>query len=514
MGVVLWDGSEHWLFPMTKVGDKKELGRQIAGMNQGDLPSFQGVMEQAYAGLKKSTANLKHMIVFSDGDPGAPTKTLMDNIVRDKITVSTVLISGHFPPDTMQFIADAGKGRFYDIQNPWDLPQIFIKETAVVLKSAIFEEPFKPVQVSASEPLRGIPAASYPQLLGYVCTTQKPRAETPLLTDKGDPLLAHWQYGLGRSVAFTSDAKARWGKLWQPWASYGKFWQQIINWSLRRLDPSSLSPEVTIDQGNGHITVEALDADGNYRNFLNLQVVVVSPKGDRQSLRLEQTGPGHYEANFPTKQVGAYMLNLMEMKDGKLVGFQPVGASVNYSPEFNDSEPNINLLKRLADTGHGKILNITQPALLNPFLHDRQKTFQPRDIWEWLLKLAVVLFILDVGIRRIQIEREELQRVSAYCCGLLLFWRPRPRPVEADQSLAALLARRDQVRQQQTVPIIEPKPDLFQPVKTVTMPTLAEPEVGRSVPAEPAPASEKQEQSASTTSRLLEAKRRAQKKME
>ena len=41
-------------------------------MNQGDLPTFQKVMELGYQGLKKSTANLKHMIVFSDGDPGDP----------------------------------------------------------------------------------------------------------------------------------------------------------------------------------------------------------------------------------------------------------------------------------------------------------------------------------------------------------------------------------------------------------------------------------------------------------
>ena len=55
MGVVLWDGTERWLFPMTTVGDKKELGRKIAGMNQGDLPSFQGPMEKAHEALKKST---------------------------------------------------------------------------------------------------------------------------------------------------------------------------------------------------------------------------------------------------------------------------------------------------------------------------------------------------------------------------------------------------------------------------------------------------------------------------
>src|SRR5207245_4935807 len=75
MGVVLWDGNERWLFPMTKVGDKRALSREIAGMNQGDLPSFQSIMNMAYQGLKASSANLKHMIVFSDGDPGAPSET-------------------------------------------------------------------------------------------------------------------------------------------------------------------------------------------------------------------------------------------------------------------------------------------------------------------------------------------------------------------------------------------------------------------------------------------------------
>jgi len=40
MGVVLWDGTDQWLFPMTVTGDKKDLGRKIAGMNQGDLPNF------------------------------------------------------------------------------------------------------------------------------------------------------------------------------------------------------------------------------------------------------------------------------------------------------------------------------------------------------------------------------------------------------------------------------------------------------------------------------------------
>ena len=470
MGVVLWDGNERWLFPLTKVGpSRQELGRQIAGMNQGDLPTFQGVMSMAHEGLKKSTANLKHMIIFSDGDPGAPTAALMQAILGDRVTVSTVLIAGHFGPETMMWIADQGHGRFYNVNNAAQLPQIFIKETAVILKSAIFEEPFKPKLASASELIRGIGAEEYPTLHGYVCTTPKARAETPLISDKGDPVLAHWQYGLGRAVAFTSDAKAKWARDWLGWEKYRQFWSQTAQWSLRRLENADFTTDVSVDKGEGHISVEAVDEKGDYRNFLNLQTVVVSPKGERQTVRLEQAGPGRYEAHFPTKEVGSYLLNLMEFKEGKLAGSQAVGASVNYSPEFNATEPNVNLLKRLAESGGGKMLNPLDSSD-NPFLHDRKKTFQPRDFWEWLLQFAIILFTFDVGVRRIQIDREEWLRATENLRRWVFFWRGKPRPAEADESLAALLARRGQVRARQTAPTAEPNPDLFRPQHAATLP--------------------------------------------
>ena len=430
MGVVLWDGVERWLFELQKVENKKKLAAQIAGMNQGDLGSFQGVLQMAYDALQKSTANLKHIIVFSDGDPGAPTPALMSTIAADRITVSTVLISGHSPPDTMEWMADQGKGRFYNVTSPDDLPQIFIKETAVILKSAIYEEPFQPQVRSASEVVRGIGSTEYPKLLGYVATTPKPRAETPLWTDKGDPLLAHWQYGLGRAVAFTSDAKARWARIWLDWEKYRQFWSQIGQWSMRRLENADFTTEVAVDKGEGLINVEALDEQGNFRNFLNLQAVVASPRGERQTVRLEQTGPGHYEARFPTKAVGAYLLNLMDLKDGQVRGSQVIGTSVNYSPEFTTAEPNLNLLRRIAETGGGKMLDPMIPAV-SPFLHDRQKTFQPRDLWESLLKFAIILFTLDVGVRRIQIGRDEWLRAMQAVRRWLFFWQGVPRPPEA-----------------------------------------------------------------------------------
>jgi uncharacterized membrane protein len=514
MGIVLWDGSDRWLFPLQKVGNGKDLGKQIAGMMPGDMGSFIHVMDMAHESLKKSNSSLKHMVVFSDGDPTAPTKQEIADIVKDKITISTVMIGGHVSPETMEFMAADGRGRFYDVRSPAALPQIFIKEAAVILKSAIFEEPFTPQQVAGSEILRGIPASQLPRLLGYVATTPKARAETPLVSEKGDPILAHWQYGLGRAVAFTSDARAKWSQNWLGWDKYRQFWSQAAQWSLRKVDAADFNTDVTVDKGEGQISVEALDNNGNFRNFLTLEAVVVSPKGDRQTVQLQQTGPGHYDAKFPTKEVGAYLINLLDKKDGKLQGSQVLGASVNYSPEFNAVEPNLNLLQRIAEAGGGRMLDLANPSM-NPYEIGRKKTFQPRDLWEWLLKFAIILFLFDVGIRRIQIDRAEWLKATENLRRTIFFWKGVPRPAEADESLGALLARRDEVRAR-TAPRVEPSPDLFRPVTEVSeVSSTAQKPSSTTTPqtqSQPEQPKADQPQATSSAARLLEAKRRALKK--
>lgn len=520
LGIVEWDGSVRWVVELQKVGDKSKVAKAIAGMNQGDMVGFEEPMQKVFDALKKSTANLKHMIVFSDGDPSAPSTAFMNELRAAKITVSTVMIGGHVNPDTMVRIAELGNGRFYDIQSPANLPQIFIKEAAVILKSAIFEEPFKPQLVAGTELVRGIANNEFPVLRGYVASTAKPRAEVPLLSEKGDPILAHWQYGLGRSVAFTSDAKSKWAAAWLTWGRYQQFWSQVANWTLRRVDTADFNTQVSVENGRGVLSVEALDPDGNFRNFLKLRTLIASPTGRKQEVLLEQTGPGRYEARFDTKEVGAYLLNLQDLDtQGNLRGSQILGASVNYSPEFNDTEPNHNLLRRLADATGGQLLS----EIDNPFLKGRTKTFQPKDIWDALLQWMVLLFVLDVAVRRVDMDREEWSRwwVRAK---VWLGFGDKAKGQRTDESLGALLARREQVWQDRPAgdaPAPAPAPDLFKPKSAppsaspgdTPLPTSTRPTGGPNTPSTSEAAAEAPDENRTgTTSRLLEAKRRAQRK--
>ncbi|HAB17956.1 MAG TPA: hypothetical protein DCE44_16080, partial [Verrucomicrobiales bacterium] len=346
-------------------------------------------------------------------------------------------------------------------------------------------------------------------LLGHVATMARPRAELALVTGQGDPLLAHWQYGLGRTVAFTSDARAKWARNWIGWDRYQQFWQQVVQWSLRRVESADFDTQVAIEGGEGRVSIEALDAQGEFRNFLNLEAAVVSPKGERQMTRFEQTGPGRYQAKFSTRETGTYLLNLQELEQGRLVASQVVGASLSYSPEFSAREPNLNLLRRIAEVTGGKEL-IPGRLGSNPFFDDRQPSFQPQELWEHLLRLAIVLMVLDIGFRRVQFDAEDWQRISQAALAYLPFLsRTQRSPPAGQPSLAALLARREDARAGRL-----PEPDLFRPVATtasgISLETARPSDPTSNQPNELSPRETPEPRHA--TSRLLAAKRRAQRK--
>ena len=443
------------------------------------------------------------MIVFSDGDPGGPSDQLMNSMRADKITVSTVLIAGHAGPETMIEIADKGAGRFYNITNPAQLPQIFLKETAVILKTAIYEDPFVPQQRSSSELLTGFGAGSYPQLLGYVATSEKARAETPLLTTQGDRC---WPTGNTVSVG-------RWRSRPTPrpsgaaTGSAGATTRPLV--ADRQLEPAPGGDRQSRSRRRDRTRARHHQRRSHrhrrqFRNFLDLQAVVVNPKGERELVPLTQTAAGRYEAEFETRETGSYLVHLREMEQGELRASQVIGANLDHSPEFAESRPNLARLERLAEIGGGKLLS-RDFGKDNPFEHDRRETFQPVDLWEWLLKFAVLLFPVDVGVRRIQIDREEWSRWMAGLMRVLVFWRRKESP-KREESLASLLAKRDEARQtfrrEQPSAPTEPAPELFQPSQP-TSGDSAGPGASTAAVAEPPTTEDNPEpEGDSTTSRL------------
>ena len=197
------------------------------------------------------------------------------------ITLSTVGAGGGANPFLEQ-LAKKGGGRFYAAANPASIPDIFLKETQQVSGQQIVEEPFFPILTSSSPILRGIDGG-LPQLLGYNGTTAKPAAQTVLVTARDDPLLAQWQYGLGRSVAWTSDSTGRWAKSWIGWQGFSRFFSQMVGWTFPGEESGGIEAAFVDRGGRTYLRVESVNADGSPRDFYATSVALVGagPVGRR-----------------------------------------------------------------------------------------------------------------------------------------------------------------------------------------------------------------------------------------
>jgi len=438
-----WQGGEKWLFPVQRVADKSKMATLISGVHPGDMPSFIGTMQKAHAALKKSTASVKHVVVISDGDPAYPSDTAVRSMVADGITISTVGISPHSQTDTARLahVAALGKGRYYQPQTASMLPKIFIKEAATVRRSLIFEETFTPKVAMSSEIVKGIQPSEFPPLRGYVVTTPKQLAEVPLVTHQKDPLLAHWQYGLGRAVAFTSDAKARWAAHWISWGKYARFWAQVVRWVSRSVKDAGLQVRTEVAQDRAHVVVDAIDEDGRFINGIRFQGTLVTPDNKEIPLKLEQTGPGRYEADFAAGDTGPHYMALTYHDEKGRPVLYTHGLVIPYSSEYRELRANEPLLRSIAQATDARVLKVEDDVFA--------RTFHPapreKEAWPLLLLIAVLLVPADVFLRRVFVDYAAVwTRLAAFVQLLVGVGRRAARPTH----VSALLSRKRLTQEQ------------------------------------------------------------------
>ena len=436
-GMVHWAGQEAWLFTIRPIGTGKPfMLRAIDRMTPGDMPAFEGTLQMSLTGLMKiPDAMTRHIIVISDGDPAPPSTPLLNRLIANKITVTTVAVAAHGnDPNalgTMRDLAVKTKGRFYNVTNPKALPRIYQKEARIISRPLIFESPnpWVPNLKYPSEPISGL-NAPLPPITGIVQTSPKESElveipiVSPLPAEQPPPLLAHWTYGLGRSVAFTSDAGRKWAAAWPGWDSYAAFWSQVVRWAMRPVDNRNLSLNVRREDGKIKVVVDALDKDSQFLNFLQIQGSVLSPDLKRSRLELVQTAPGRYEGTVEQAETsGNYFVNLGYVGAGDVKGVVSTGVSVPYSDEYRELKSNPTTLETLASITDGQLLSWKRSPDgridldrtledVNSFRRDGM-TQTPRGLtplWPILLSMAAFLFLGDVAIRRISPDFARMRR--------------------------------------------------------------------------------------------------------
>lgn len=412
VGVVAFDDSAQWVVPITELDNPDGIKNAIASLRSGGGTDILAGLWAAARELPEDPGQVKHIILLTDGGANpAGIPELVSSLNRDHGVTLTSVGVGQDAAPFLPELARLGGGRYHFTVDPGTIPSIFTEETSLASRSYIIEESFYPQLAAPSPILAGI--SETPPLHGYVGTSAKASARTILVSPQEDPLLAAWQYGLGRAVAFTSDATGRWARDWVAWPGFTTFWSQAVRYALRQPASEALQTEVQLEGEAARIVVEAQTAAGEFLNHYDLQARLITPDGATETLSLKQTASGRYEAEFTPEGPGVYLIGLSGAAEGGEEGGEsgPVASTsgwvLSYSPEYRELEGDPQALARLMSAANGR------PAADKPaevFRHDFQATRSRRPVWPWLLATAAILLPLDIAVRRLLVTPAEIWR--------------------------------------------------------------------------------------------------------
>ncbi len=303
IGVVGFDGRPQVICEMTSAAATDTVQASIDSLAAGGGTYMYPAMVAAKEMLETTPAKIRHMICLSDGrTQAADHESLVEEMVDVGITVSTVAL-GNADKQLLSSIAEQGRGRYYETDDPNSVPQIFTKETMQATKSAIKEDLYGCIQISDHPIMAGYKESDLPFSLGYVMTEAKPTAQLLLAVETGDPLLAVGRYGLGVGMAYTSDLTDKWGGEWLAWDDCGKFWAQALRGVLRKRSVEGLMVSSRKNHDGWHLDIIRTASDSLPVNQIQWNAILLDEDGQSQKIPVKETGLGRYAATVSNTNV-------------------------------------------------------------------------------------------------------------------------------------------------------------------------------------------------------------------
>ncbi|MDF1849882.1 MAG: VWA domain-containing protein [Verrucomicrobiales bacterium] len=401
IGIYAFDSQVHEVVPMTKVTSTSAIASQISLLGSGGGTNIYPGMMKARESLNAVKTKIKHMIVLTDGQTsGQGYQALASQCHAEGITISTVAVGAGAQVGLLQAIAAAGGGQSYVTMDPTAITRIFTQDTMTHTGRMIREDAFEPRLVEEHPMLKEWNEGEAPPLLGYVKTNRKATSQIPLVTDTGDPLLAHWRFGLGKVTAFTSDCKSRWAALWvNDWNGYSRLWSQILRETARAPQGRNMDIRLTQRGDVVSIDVDLAEDAGTRRNGAAVEAdvffVAANALGSTMesvaTLDLEQRGPGLYRAEFRPSDPGVYLVR------GR-TGSQIVSAGHVYNPSSEVATGQVDeaLLREVCEMTGGTYLESIDAELK---LEGRDVS-RHREFWPLLLLVFLAVFLADLIVRR------------------------------------------------------------------------------------------------------------------
>ena len=355
----------------------------------------------AYEALKASDKTVKNILFLTDGEPfdGEELKRsgLLESMYNANITVTSIAVGSYLNTDILDHIAEKTEGSVVKVAEAKDIPEIMYTEVyKAALSTYINNVTFYPVTEDYNSVLSGI--SGLPELDGYVSTKIKPLAFNVLVSETEEPVLAMWQYGLGRTCVFTSDLNGRWSSKFLASENGRKL---ILNMFSYILPTEKTGETGTVDltrKGDkGVISAVSPVTDKTYKAV----ATVISPSGAETTLELVQSGIGTYSGEFLLEEEGGYVVTVSQQDDeGNTVMDCENAMAVRYSDEYNVFIKNNGTVETLCkDTGgRGDWHNIDDILAVK-----MKDTKASRQFTLPFILAVTILVLLDIALRRLDL---------------------------------------------------------------------------------------------------------------
>ena len=391
IGVLIFDNSFQWLVPIRRAEERTLLKRILTGIIADGGTQIAPALTEAYRRVRPINAIYKHIVLLTDGiSEEGDSLTLAKEAAVNQVTISTVGLGQDVNRAYLEKVAALARGRAYFLTDPSGLEQILLRDVKEHTGTTVVEKPFQPLVAKPAEILEGVGMETAPPLEGYVRFTSKPGADVILMADKKDPLLARWQYGLGRSAVFTSDAKSRWAARWVGWPGFDRFWANLF----RDLLPHAQAGETTAEysSASGELIV-------GYRLARHLaeparipDIFVFGPGGFQRPVKVEKVAEGVFRGRVRIDDRQG-LFRVRPLEDSRV--FPEVGL-YRQEAELAEYGSDEALLRRLAEFTGGRF----SPRPEQVFEAAGRAIASLMRLWPGLLALALALNLAELVWRK------------------------------------------------------------------------------------------------------------------
>jgi uncharacterized membrane protein len=391
VGVLIFDNSFQWTVPIRRAEERPLIKRLVAGITPDGGTQIAPALAEAYRRTLPQGAIYKHIVLLTDGiSEEGDSMTVAQQAARNRVTISTVGLGQDVNRAFLDKVAAFSKGRSYFLTDPSGLQQILLRDVMEHTGSTAVEKPVQVRVEKQAEILDGVGIESAPPLLGYVKFIAKPAADRILSVEGRDPLLARWQYGLGRAAVFTSDAKSRWARDWVGWKGFDRFWANLF----RDLLPHAQAGEASVEYDSAH---DALVV--NYRLARQVEepreipdIFVFGPQGFRSPVKVVKVAEGAFRGSVPIGgRQGLFRLRpLLVTRTFPEVGFYRQEQELN---EYGAEEA---VLRQISQFTGGRF----QPTIQEVFDAGGRSVSSTLRFWPGLLALAILFSLVELILRK------------------------------------------------------------------------------------------------------------------